>query len=33
MEFYLTTGAIYVPVGFETDASTWGQFAYAGELS
>lgn len=33
MEFYLTTGAIYVPVGFETEQSTWGQFAYAGELS
>jgi putative peptidoglycan binding protein len=33
MEFYLTTGTIYVPVGFETELSTWGQFAYAGELS
>jgi putative peptidoglycan binding protein len=33
MEFYLTTGTIYVPVGFETDLSTWGQFVYGGELS
>jgi len=33
MEFYLTSGTLYVPVSFDTEVSAWGQFMYRGEVS